>query len=552
MTVQSTHPSLLERAARYALTRLGQQLANLRQSFVLPDQRKQWLWVVLRAAVLLALYVPLSSHFFETTRLPEAVYHQNSVLLVALERKEILALVILGCAVPLLRYKRTSWRVLDTDFSVRILVLASVGTLAWALSTYDYNWYYDHWHAYDRLLLVALALLTFVHPAFVAPFVTLTAVMTYQFDHPMGQFSWTDKRLLFCLLLLFSTMLVTRTVVRIGNRTYLLLALCLHAESYLQPAFTKLALNWLHTNELYHLFISAHVNGWLPNISEQAVASTARVIQVLNPVLLLGTLLVELSPALILLNARLARFVFVGCALLHLGIFFSSGIFFWKWIIVNAALFAVVTRLPRTATARVFGLTSRYFWVSLLIFAFFGGAFRSAELGWIDTRLNNMYRMEAVSSSGTRGELGPDYFAPYDMRFAQNRFSYLVKTPHIEMTFGMLGDLDLVTALAHVDEPAQALQFDAKHGARQYSRKRVAHFDRFIKVFVGNRQAAGGAARTLGLLAAPHHIYVWATAAAKHRDSDIKRVQVHWLTTWQQGYRSVVLRDKIVHRVTIP
>lgn len=547
-----TGSSKTQRLLRDAVSNLASQLAKLRQSFVLPGERRQWLAVVLRAGLLFALYAWVREFFFDLTKLDEKAYHQPSILLSALSRKEILAMVLLGGGVPLLRFRRNSWKVLGADLSVRILVLACVGTLAWALSTYDYNWYFDQWHTADRLLLVFLAALTFIHPAFVAPFVTLAAVMTHQFDHPMGLFSWTDKRLLFRLLMLFSSMLVIRSVCRIGNRTFLLWALCLHAESYLQPALMKIDLAWVSTNHLDHLPVSAHLNGWLPDMSQQTLLRIARALAQVNPILLSATLLVELAPVVTLLNPRLAKISFTACALLHAGIFLSSGILFWKWIIVNAALFGLVSQLPREQTQNLFGLQSRYFWISLLALTLFPHAFRTAQLGWIDTRLNNRYQVEAVAPDKTVSTLGPDYFAPYDMRFAQNRFSYLVQQPHIATTFGMLDDEDTLTALSGVGEPEEVLEVGGAHGRKHYSRKRTAAFDRFIKTFVSNRQESSGVRRSLGPIAAPHHIYMWASRGTKYRGDAIASVQVRWLTTWLQGYRNAVVRDKIVHRVSIP
>jgi hypothetical protein len=537
---------------RTALAAVRAQVTELLGSFSQPDQRKQWLLVVSRTGLLLACYAALREPFFEVTKLPEGSYRRVSVLFGALGNKEILALVLIGCGAPLLRFKRTSWASLDSNFSVRILVLACVVTLAWAMSCYDYNWYFNTWHVYDRLLLIALAALSFFHPAFVAPLVTLTAVMTYQFDHPMGQYSWTDKWLPFNVLLLFSVMLVARSVFRIGNRTFLLLALCIHAQSYFQPALLKLDLDWLSTNHLYHLFIATHVNGWLPDASDQTITQIARMMDWVNPLMLVGTITIELTSALTLIGTRFAKFIFVGCTLLHTGIFLSSGIFFWKWIIANAALFAVVARLPPAPARVLFGLQSRYFWVALLVLGLFPRVFDSKLLGWIDSPLNNLYRIEAVSDDQHVSILGPDYFSPYDMRIAQNRFGYLVKEAHIQGTFGAVDDSKIVKALDKVREPKQALEVDKRLGEKRYSEKRGRDFDKFIRTFIRNRQAAGGEGKSLGLLAAPHHIYLWAPAADSNTSNDVKQVQVRWLTTWLEGYHEVVLRDKIVRTVEIP
>jgi len=39
-----------------------------------------------------------------------------------------------------------------------------------------------------------------------------------------------------------------------------------------------------------------------------------------------------------LLDRRVARFFLAACALLHVGILATTGIFFWKWIIVDIAM----------------------------------------------------------------------------------------------------------------------------------------------------------------------------------------------------------------------
>ena len=80
------------------------------------------------------------------------------------------------------------------------------------------------------------------------------------------------------------------------------------------------------------LLSTSYINGWLGFIDEKTAIYFAGIIDPQSVIAQVITLLIHLGSIFLLYNKRITLLLFLGFELLHLGIFFASGIFFWKSI----------------------------------------------------------------------------------------------------------------------------------------------------------------------------------------------------------------------------
>ena len=135
--------------------------------------------------------------------------------------------------------------------------------LAFAFSAYDYNHFYDSWHMLDRVILMGLAALVWVHPVFAGPMIVLCIAMARQFE-TIGAYSWTDKRVVFQMVIAFVAFTTLRGLWRDKTRVTPVLVLCISiiGAGYVEPAFGKLEASWHFRDELHNLFVVSYLNHW--------------------------------------------------------------------------------------------------------------------------------------------------------------------------------------------------------------------------------------------------------------------------------------------------
>lgn len=521
----------------------------------------------LQVVWLLAAYTAVRAWLFESTDLGGAAYLEPVLALSAPYRLgAALPMALLGA--PLLRWRACSWANLGEARDLRVVIGAAATILAFAFATYDYNTWVDQWHAADRVLLVALAAGVWLHPGFAAPAVIHGMAITHQFAHPMGAFSWTDKRIVFDLLVLFAVFLLLHAVTSRPHepatlrpargdrwqadwRGFLLVAFCLHGAHYAIPALGKTLMGWELNNELHRLFVVAHVNGWLSSWPDARVLETAALLRDLNPLLVGLTQVIEYAPLFVLLHRRTGIAIFIGCALLHIGIFVSSGIFFWKWVLLNGALALLLHRLHDRPLAKMFGLRAGFFVAAIPVFLTAPVTFRPVKLSWIDSGHANVYEIEALGESMRTYHVGRDFFAPYDMIFTQNRLSYLDPEPSLTLTYGATIRPDLGVALAEADSPDAALAVEAEHAEVHFDPRRAARFDAFMRAHFAtiNRDRYK---RRVRWLRAPHHIWASASQDAYAAQERVVAIRVRNRTLWYDGQTLHVLRDRVVREIRIP
>jgi len=127
----------------------------------------------------------------------------------------------------------------------------------------------------------------------------LAFILVKQFHYPLGNFSWTDKQVVFDVLVLFNATLYLKLFRNKVTPAYVLLVLCIQASNYFIPGLGKLKIGWHYEEELYYLVAASYANGWLRFIDEGTILQLIDLVKGLNQILVFFTLIVELGALLV-------------------------------------------------------------------------------------------------------------------------------------------------------------------------------------------------------------------------------------------------------------
>jgi hypothetical protein len=416
-----------------------------------------------------------------------------------------------------------------------------VATMAWAFSTYNYNHYFDQSHIWDRVLLVALAIGCWFHPAFIFGFLLQMMAIASQFHHPLGDYSWTDKILPVRVLTAFAASLVTLLIwKRRVARDFILLACCIAAAHYFVAGWSKVELQWWQHDQLDNLAAGAQANGWFYFLSRETLARFFEIIRACNHTGVWLTLLVEVGAVVFLLHRRVAFGMLAGWILLHLGIFAASGICFWKWIIFDAALMVLLLQLS-AGTKRWLFSTPR-FATAVVLIAWGNSLFTPPRLGWHDTSVSYTFEFSGRGISGEEYEISKESLAPYDLFFSQNLLFFLTDRPALTATFGATRNSAVAASLRPPPRDTQEIaEIESRLGQSKYDVTQSALFVQFVERFFGTWNLRLNL-KNQTVLRAPLHIWSHQPPNAYDGQEPLNSVRIH-LTTWlydpQRGLKAV-------------
>lgn len=446
--------------------------------------------------VLVLAYAMLVDRFFDF-QLPEVAYHAPAIVTGALQRPLymlVCVMTVLLLADDLTPHRWNPWhaRIRWSSFheeglrAVRWLMVPMVMTLAWAFAFNSYNYYYDQFHLIDRLLIVALAVAVAFHPSFALLSVFTVIIYVGQYHYPeVFVYSWTDKKLVFLVMILFGLYLPLRGIRGATFRVFFITMLALIGAFYFFAGVEKLQLEgdfmeWVFSPHLTELYQVSYVSGWLRGMSEETSLQLARMVSAVTIPLQIGSLLIELSGIALLIRRRVTVVLLVLIILLHVGIVASSGIFFWKWIIMDAAIIAFILMNRQSAWMQE---TYRLpYVVGFVGLVWFGTHYFSPShaLAWYDTGIADAYDYRVTTASGEEYNLSRTHFAPYDIVFAQNRFHFLNENPVVTGTYGAVVDPVIYRAAIGATTRAEVEQLVAEHGVVGYRQFRERRFEAFL------------------------------------------------------------------------
>lgn len=302
---------------------------------------------------LLVLFTILNRGLLSPWRLTEDAYRHPVIFLstlVQLLQPSIRSVLVAGIVLLLcFRYKLLwfCWSVFPDGRRIRIIVGVCACLLSWIYSTYDYNHFFAHGHLIDRALLVALSLAILWRPVFVLPFLLVLWPMVGQFDVPIGGLSWAIPFLPARILLLFAASLLLGLINgKWQTFSFMFLLLCIVAGHYLPAGLGKLEIGWFVHDQLYYLLPTTYANGWLGFLEPSTIDSITRLQSYANWPLKLLTIVAECGSVFFLWRHQTIKWFLGVWIAFHVGIFFTSGICFWPWVVVDLTLLLLVWKQP--------------------------------------------------------------------------------------------------------------------------------------------------------------------------------------------------------------
>ena len=446
---------------------------------------------------------------FSWTKLPEEAYFSPSILgAMCLNWRSGLAILAVSVFVWQ-GWSRLKWCDLDTGNSLRCFIGVIAGTLAWTFSTYEYNLYYDQGYYLERMLLVVLWAGAMWRPVLIVPFTALVYGVVHQFDQPLAC-TWTDKRALFDVLSLFVAFLGVRLWKAPSWRAmsvneFFYLAIVLQAANYFVPGMGKFLLGWPFVERLDNLFVASYLNGWYGFLSTEQALGWARLIADWNPFLVWSSLILELAALFCLWNRRGGMLLLASCIGLHAMICLTTGILFWKWVILDAALVGVLAFRNRELTEMLFAPGRRWLSVGLILAAPL--YFDSHWLAWYDTELNECYHLEAVTTSGKTFHIPRTFLTPYEVYFAQNKFHFMSDEKFVNGRYGTTVSWEATRRLDGRPSAAVANEVRKELGKVEFHDRKIAAFDRFVQRYFQNLNRRGVQHVVPEILQPPQHIY---------------------------------------------
>ena len=388
-------------------------------------------------------------------------------------------------------FRPISWKEIPKPIYYTVICCQII--LLWAFSFYEFNYYFDTWHLVERIILVGLFMISLYNPYFSIFFLIQAIILSKQFSFPSFLiYSFSDKEILFDSLSAFWIFLFIKPFFsKIKWETFFVLVFAIIGNWYLLAGIGKLSLDWHSTNSIYNLFAAAYQHGWLHSLSLDALLILSDLLEDYNHWLQVGALIIELViPLSLVIHYRITIIGLIGYLSFHSLVFLTSGIFFWKWIILELVLIGIIW-CYRRSVSQIY--TSINLVTYLLLLSFGSLLFSNTKLAWIDTGFINHYQFFLIDKDEKRHGLDASFFSPYDLPFAQNRFHFIKKEKHMVDTYGGCNKcsettLEFIKNWENtIENRAQFRLLKAKYGNTFYHQKKQQQFYSFLKTFVNNK-----------------------------------------------------------------
>ncbi|MBV1876317.1 MAG: hypothetical protein KUG79_01625 [Pseudomonadales bacterium] len=234
----------------------------------------------------------------------------------------------------------------------------------------------------------------------------------------------------------------------LGLGNFLILsALAIHYSGYFYSAIEKLTLgegvfDWVLYNQTHYLMLNAYALGQLPTSFNMALSTS--LFKTLGLLVVPTNAFIIISQLFVVIALKRVSWLIwltILYDITHLVIFLVSGIFFYKWMILNAA---VILALLAQKRARV----SISQWVILSSFLVVAPQFYFvAKLGWFDTSSLNLRYVEVLDDEEEVYRVPSNYFMPFSVTAAQSRLVGGREGFFPSRTYGVVNDLALMKQL---------------------------------------------------------------------------------------------------------
>ena len=508
------------------------------------------------AAAMLVTFAVLKWLFFNGTPLTADEYRQpvlSWAFLKSLTHVGVHTALIAIVVVPIIigwRRALKPWSSFDHGRELRVIAVVSAAVLAWPTVAYPENLYFSHSHLADRILVAASFGLLCWRPVFVALFLVLFYIVSWQFELPLSGYSWaaTDLPKNLLVLTVAAHLLSLHGAFRPGT-PFLFCMLCLAAAHYWPSGFGKLRMGWLFHDHVELLLPATYANGWLAMLSVDQVESTTRFLAGVRPFLKLFTFVIECGALFFLARRSVALVLLPAWCLFHAGVFLLAGICFWQWVIVDLCLLILIWKSPAIRNEGLFRLP-RFAVASALIFTA-PLWLRGSNLSWYDSPANYVFRFEAVGESGKRYPVHPAFFAPYEYTFTESGFGGVSPSKMLSIYWGATSR-DIAEPLIETGTPEGFFAMEQKRGRVRYREDTEKQLEAFLKTFARNynqRLATGSKPASPW---APFVLWTLRQEGGYNGQESIRRINVAEVVSFFDGESYREIRNTPLMSVDIP
>ena len=545
--------------------------------------------LALTTGVLVCTFVLIDRWILAVTALPQASYFKPLLVIELLKNlfsspsKAVLSTLVLGLIIFRIKLFWISWSQLDVQKgqAIRLFIIFLAVLLSWWFVTYDYNLYVNQSHYYDRFILITLTLLIAWRPIFILPFLLLLTSMIWQFSVPLeNSYSFAQPSMPLRILTLFVAMMfcasfaalpagkaLVKSEVKLGINSgvneWLFLSLCIIAAHYWGPAIGKIVLVWFTYGHVFYLLPATYANGWLAFLTPEQISSFALTLASLDGFIVFSTLVLQLG-SLFLLWRRSTLFALLACwTFFHIGIFATSGIFFWQWILIELAIVILIRILIKNHwnndNQSIPFINRNHFILSIFLIGTSIFWVNPVRLAWYDTPISYTFRFEATGESGQRYTLPPRFFTPYDYVFTLGKFEYLTLDQRLGIIWGSTGNRETADQLLLAKTKADIFHLEQAIGQSYHNEDKSKQFDNFISQFISNANERGSKATIFNVIQAPRQLWTFAKqpdgkmngATVYDFQEPIYGVKVYQVTSWFDGKAYHEIENKKVRQITI-
>lgn len=375
------------------------------------------------------------------------------------------------------------WNTFGGNHSIRNFLFIVTVTLTWYFSTYGTNYYFNQFHLPDRILLILFCIGVYWKPLFLPLFITVLLCIIGQFESiPFFSFA-SPPFLLIKLLLLFITFFIIKVITKSFNPLlFIFMAGCIIATHYVTPGLRKFNVYWVFKNQMNFLIPSAYANGWLPFLSVKTIERLTELLSWLNIPLRIFAIIVECGMLLFFSHLKWGHFLIVAAAIMHIGIFGYTGIFFWMWIIVLLASLAIFNTKTH-GIEKIF--TRKHLAISILLIA--SGQFwcEAKSLTWLDSPLSYTYKIYGETADGKRYRMGPEFFSLYDFQMTSGMFKFWQEKPRLPIVWGATNVK--TSAFFNTERTVQeVLDYEQEEGKLHFSDEIRKRYEDFLIQYVSH------------------------------------------------------------------
>ena len=444
-----------------------------------------------------------------------------------------------------------SWRQASKSKSLKRLIMLPVVLITWLSVTYQFNLYYEQGHYFDRVLLVVFAALVYWRPLFLVPFLVLVTAIYSQFLHPFpANPGWYEPSVLIRALTLFTATIVLPIGTRKeSNNTFFFLLVCLLAASYWKSGTGKFF--WLSHPHLNLLTLGAYANQWLGFLHPATIVAIVKAIGIASIPMMAFAFCLELGSISVGWSKRWLCMFLVGFISFHIGVFATTGMFFWKWILFEVAFLFVL----KSDKKNHWCFFSRcHFIVSVLLILTCSLWANPRNLSWYDTPLTYRCEIDAIGESGNHYRLKTSCFEPYRDYFTLRPIEHLSEHPQLTSIWGITSNRKLAGEIVGLTNLAEVEALENESGTVFANENNAEKFDRFVTRFFGAHNRIGKMDSIWSHLKTPPHLW---TIDNPDRHSDlpeeqIQRIEVIQKTYLFDGEEFACIRTREIHSVDIP